>query len=130
MDRKQLGQQKLGAPVMATLEAIVDTVDQKPWADFQREPVGYYFNKMIGHWLLRLIDNALSDKQLAAVDSTDVKLLVLTLFRDMFRHDHRLLRPSTKDRKWVETLFAEIASQLQVPTARLADVGEPFELDD
>ncbi len=130
MDRKQLGQQKLGVPVMASFEALVDSVDRKSWADFQREPVGYYFNKMIGHWVLRLIDNALSDAQLAAVDSTDVKVLVLSLFRDMFRHNHCLLRPSLKDGKWVEKLFGELGDQLQVPADRLADDGQPYEIED
>src|SRR5262249_3852409 len=130
MDRKQLGQQKLGLPVMATFEAIVDTVDQKSWPDFQREPVGYYFNKMIGAWLLRLIDNALSDAQLAGVDATEVKVLVLSLFRDLFRHNHRLLRPSLESKEWVETLFSEIGHRLEIPANRLSDDGQPYELDD
>jgi hypothetical protein len=60
MERKQLGQQRLGAPISNTFNALIAAVDQKPWADFQREPVGYYFSKMIGWWLIRLIDNARS----------------------------------------------------------------------
>ena len=56
MDRKQVGQQRLGAPISDTFDALVNAVDRKPWTDFQREPVGYYFSKMIGAWLLRLMD--------------------------------------------------------------------------
>lgn len=130
MDRKKVGQQRLGAPVMATFDALVNAVDRKPWHDFQREPVGYYFSKMIGGWLLRLMDNALSDKQLQAVKPEDVTTITLLLFRDMFRHNSRLLRPATADPGWVEELFSEVAGELKLPVARLRDDGQVYELDD
>lgn len=130
MDRKQLGQEKLGTPVMTAFEAIVDTVDAKNWADFQREPVGYYFQKMIGHWLLQMADKGLSDKQLSEVKATDVKVVILCLFRDMFRHNAALLRPKTKGDSWVEPLFAELAQTLAVPPDRIRDGGQPYEIED
>ncbi len=65
---------------MAAYEALVDTADQKSWEDFNRKPVSYYFEKMIGHWLLNLMDKALTDKQLAAVEPVQVQILVLSLF--------------------------------------------------
>jgi hypothetical protein len=130
MDRKQVGQQRLGAPISDTFDALVDAVDRKQWPDFQREPVGYYFSKMIGAWLLRLMDGALSDKQLQAIASDDVKAITLLLFRDMFRHNSRLLRPESPDVSWVEELFSEIAADLKLPAARLRDDGQPYELDD
>jgi hypothetical protein len=130
MDRKHVGQQRLGAPVMATFDALVKAVDRQPWPDFQREPVGYYFSKMIGGWLLRLMDNALSDKQLQAVEPEDVTAITLLLFRDMFRHNSRLLRPATAEAGWIEDLFSEVAGQLNLPAARLRDDGQAFELDD
>lgn len=130
MDRKQVGQQRLGAPIMATFDALVNAVDRKPWPDFQREPVGYYFSKMIGGWLLRLMDNALSDEQLSTVAPEEVTAITLLLFRDMFRHNSRLLRPETPDAGWVEPLFSEVAGDLQLPVNRLSDNGRPYELDD
>jgi hypothetical protein len=130
MDRKQVGQQRLGAPVMATFDALVNAVDRKPWPDFQREPVGYYFSKMIGGWMLRLMDNALSDQHLQAVAPEDVTTITLLLFRDMFRHNSRLLRPDTADAGWVEELFSEVGDQLHLPAARLRDDGRAYELDD
>jgi len=130
MDRKQIGQQRLGAPIGDTFNALINAVDQKPWPDFQREPVGYYYSKMIGAWLLRLMDSALSDKQLQAVASDDVKVITLLLFRDMFRDNSRLLRPQTHEISWVEELFNEIAAHLQVPATRLRDDGQPYELND
>jgi hypothetical protein len=130
VDRKQLGQKKLGAPAMATFDALVGTVDEKNWADFRREPVGYYFQKMIGYWLLQMADKGLSDKQLGEVKPADVKVVVLCLFRDMFRRNAALLRPKTKGDSWVEPLFAEVAQTLAVPSERLRDGGEPYELDD
>jgi hypothetical protein len=72
MDRKQLGQQRLGEPVMAAFDGLVKAVDRQPWADFRREPVGYYFSKMLGGWFLRLADGALSDAQLAGAVRADV----------------------------------------------------------
>ncbi len=41
MDRKQVGQERLGVPILATFDALVGAVDRKPWPDFQRELVGY-----------------------------------------------------------------------------------------
>jgi len=115
---------------MATFDAIVNAVDRKPWPEFQRETVGYYFSKMIGGWLLRLMDIALSDKQLQAVSPDDVTAITLLLFRDMFRHNSRLLRPDTPDAGWVEELFSEVAGDLKLQEARLRDDGKGFELDD
>jgi hypothetical protein len=130
MDRKQLGQQQLGAPVTAAFEALVDTVDQKPWPDFHREPVGYYFSKMLGGWLLRLMDNALSDEQLRAVSPPEVSVTALLLLRDMFRHNSNLLRPDARGAPWVEELFQEVAEKLGLPGDRIRDDGQPYELDD
>jgi hypothetical protein len=59
----------------------------------------------------------------------DVKALLLLLFRDMFRHTSRLLRPETRDAAWVEELFKEVAADLQVPEARLHDDGQAYELE-
>jgi hypothetical protein len=130
MDRKQLGQQRLGEPVAAAFDALVDAVDRQPWADFRREPVGYYFSKMLGGWFLRLADGALSDRQLAGVGRADVLATSLLLLRDMFRHNARLLRPATADAGWVEPLFAEAAAAVGLPASRLADDGQLYELDD
>jgi hypothetical protein len=129
-ERKQLGQQRLGLPIHATLDALVLAVDGKSWTDVQREPARYYFDKMIGWWLLRLIDGALSDAQLQAVAPEDVKAITLLLVRDMFRHNSLLLRPQTADAGWVEELFTEVAAALQVPADRLHDDGQPYELED
>jgi hypothetical protein len=130
VDRKQLGQQRLGIPIRDTFDTLITTVDQKDWADFRREPVGYYFSKMIGRWLLQLMDSALSDAQMQAVAPEDVKVLLLLLFRDMFRHTSRLLRPETRDVAWVEELFKEVATDLKVPEVRLRDAGQAYELED
>jgi len=128
--RKQVGQQRLGAPIHATLDALVSAVDRKPWTDFQREPVRYYFDKMIGWWLLRLMDGALSDPQLQAVASDDVKAVTLLLVRDMFRHNSRLLRPQTANAAWIDELFEELAASLELPAGRLRDDGQPYEIED
>jgi hypothetical protein len=130
MNRKQVGQQRLGAPIMATFEALVNAIDRKPWPDFQREPVEYYFSKMIGSWLLRLMDSALTDKQLQAIVPDDVIAVTLLLFRDMFRHNSRMLRPNRPDTRWVEELFLEVAGDLKLPAARLHDDGRSYELED
>jgi hypothetical protein len=129
-ERKQLGQERLGAPIRDTFDALIRAVDRKPWGDFRRAPVAYYFKKMIGWWLLRLMDGALSDKQLRAVAAEDVKAITLLLFRDMFRHNSRLLRPRTPDDDWVDDLFEEVAADLELPDARLHDDGLPYEIDD
>jgi hypothetical protein len=130
MNRKQLGQQRLGAPIGDTFNALVSAVDQKQWTDFQREPVGYYFSNMIGSWLLKLMDSALSDKQMQAVAPEDVKAITLLLIRDMFRHNSRLLRPETADVAWVEDLFKEIAANIAVPASRLHDDGRAYDIED
>src|SRR5262245_10252779 len=124
MERKQHGQQRLGAPISETVNALVSAVDQKPWADFRREAAHYYFTKMIGWWLIKLIDAALSDAQLQVVAPEDVKTITVLLIRDMFRHNSRLLRPETTDARWVEDLFADVVADLELPA--LDDDGEPY----
>ena len=130
MDRMQLGQQQLGAPVMAAFEELADTIDQKPWTDFRREAVVYYFDKMMGGWLLRLLDKALSDTQLREVRRVDVSFIVLVLFRDMCRHNSSLLRPNAVDGDWIDPLFQELASKLGLPVDAMSDDGKPYELED
>ena len=130
MDRKQVGQQRLGVPVTATFDALANAVNRKPWPYFLAGPVGYYFSRMIGGWLLQLMDNALSDEQLRAVAPEEVMTITLLLLRDMFRHNSRLLRPHTPDAGWVEPLFFVVAGDLGLPAARLNDDGQPYELND
>lgn len=129
-DRRQLGQQRLGAPVMGAFEALVETIDANDWGDFRREPVRYYFDRLVGAWLLRLMDASLSDDQLAALSASQVYRLVLLLFRDMFRHNGDVLRPAAKDAAWVEHLFDDVSSRLGLPAGAMSDDRRPYELDD
>lgn len=130
MDRKRLGQERLGEPVMAAFEAVVAAVDRQPWPDLRREPVGYYFSKMLGGWLLRLADGALSDEQLDHLPRRDVLTVSLLLLRDMFRQNAGLLRSAVGNALWVDPLFREAAATAGVPADRLADGGRPSELED
>jgi hypothetical protein len=84
---------------------------------------------MIGWWLLRLMDGALSDTQLQAVAPEDVKAVTMLLLRDMFRHNSLLLRPQTADAGWVDELFEEVAADLELPAGRLRDDGQPYEIE-
>ncbi len=84
---------------------------------------------MIGAWLLRLLENALSDERLGAVVPEDVTAITLLLFRDMFRHNSDFLRPDTPDAGWVEGLFQEVAGDLKLPLFRLRDNGQAYELE-
>ena len=129
-NRKQLGQQRLGTPVMDAFGAVVDCVERERWPDFRREPVRFYYDRMVGNWLLRLMDTALSDEQLARVGAQQVYGLVLSLLRDMLRHNAALIRPEVPSAGWVDTLIGKAADSLGVPRASLADDGQPYELDD
>ena len=115
---------------MAAFDALVDAVDRQQWPDFQREPILYYFSRMIAVWLLRLMDHALSDERLCAVSPVDMTALTLLFFRDMFRHNCRLLRPDSQNADWVEELFYGLASDFNVPKAKLQDDGQPYDLED
>jgi hypothetical protein len=129
-ERRQLGQQRLGAPVMTAFEALIEAVDANSWSDFRREPVRYYFDRMIGAWLLRLMDSALSDEQLAAVPASQVYRVVVLLFRDMFRHNSDVLRPESADASWVEPLFEVVSARLGLAVQVMQDNVAPYELDD
>lgn len=130
MNRLELGQQNIGTPVMQAYESLVDTIDQTGWPDFQREPVGYYFEKMIGHWLLQLMDKALFDEQLANVDTISVSTITLLLLRDMFRHNAPILRIDAANEQWVDPLFERVAVRLGLPVAAFLTHTSPFELED
>src|SRR5689334_19599580 len=104
-ERKLLGQAKVGFPLMRTFNALVETVDAENWPDFRREPVGFYFKTARGHWVPSMIDHALTDEQLNALTDADVQVPALLLFRDLFRHQHALLRKNEPDAAWVDPLF-------------------------
>jgi hypothetical protein len=128
--RALAGQQNVGMPLMKTFGAVIDAVDAQGWEDFHREPVGRYFDLMFGQWVPRLLDRALDDEKLQSLDPLEVRVLTFVLLRDLFRHNHAILRPQQPDADWVEPLFENLADQLGIPAERLVYGVEPFELDD
>jgi hypothetical protein len=130
MDRASLGATNVAEPLTEAFDNLCAAVQRKGWADFHRQPVFYYYDRMMGNWLLQLIDNALSDAQLAAVRPAEVHRIVLLLIRDMFRHHSGLLRPAAFDGAWVEQLFQEIATGLHLPADAIKDDGTPYGLGD
>ena len=129
-DRKLLGQAKVGYPLIKTYNALIEEVDARNWPDFYREPVGYYFKTALGHWIPSMIDHSLSDQQLEALEDSDVQIPALLLLRDLFRHQHALLRKGEPDRAWIEPLFDSVAERLSLPSASLADESAPYNLED
>jgi len=130
MGRKELGQQRLGAPIGDTFNALIAAVDEKSWADFSTRA---------GRLLFQQDDRRVADQadgwrplrqKTPAVAPEDVKVVTLLLFRDMFRHTSGVLRPQTNDTLWVEPLFKEIATGLGLSPARLQDDGRPYEIGD
>lgn len=105
MSRAILGVKHVADPLTETYRALYAAVEQKAWSEFNHEPVSYYHDRMICNWLLQLIDNALSDAQLQGVQPAQVHLIVLLLFRDMFRHHSGLLRPPAGGTDWIEPLW-------------------------
>ena len=130
MDRSFLGAQRVADPVTEAYRTLYAAVERKGWTDFNWDAVSYYYDRMICNWLLQLIDNALSDAQLEAVKPAEVHLIVLLLFRDLFRHHASLLRPSDTNGAWIEPLFQEIARELRVPAEGFQDDGQPYDLVD
>ena len=121
MDRTEVGQQRVGEPISALIDAILNSIQKAAWQDFDIRPLLYYTEKMVGKWLLHYIDQSLSDRQLLAISAEEVQTPALLLIRDMFRHHSRLIRPRTQDVSWVESLFREVAAELQLPTGPLDD---------
>lgn len=130
MSRATLGAERVATPLTEAYRALYAALERKGWADGNWDPVSYYYDRMICNWLLQLIDNALSDAQLEAVQPAQVHLIVLLLFRDMFRHQRALLWPANSSADWVDPLFLEIASDLRLPVDSLQDNGQPYELED
>jgi hypothetical protein len=128
-ERKLLGQAKVGFPLIRTFNALIETVDAEDWPDFRREPVGYYFKTALGHWVPSMIDHSLTDEQLNALQDADIQLPALLLLRDLFRHQHTLLRSSEPDAAWVEPLFTKVAERLFLPSGCLQDDGKPYDLE-
>jgi hypothetical protein len=130
MSRALLGAKRVADPLTETYRTVCSAVERKRWSDFDWDAVSYYYDRMICNWLLQLIDNALSDAQLEAVKPQEVHLIVLLLFRDMFRHHGDRLRPTASNGAWIEPLFGEIAGELGVPPEDIKDNGQPYGLDD
>jgi hypothetical protein len=132
MSRAMLGAKRVADPLTEAYRALYAVVEQQAWSDFNWDPVSYYYDRMICNWLLQLIDNALSDAQLEAVKPLAVHVIVLSLFRDAFRHHAKSIRTWTAHDEWVEFLFHNVASKLNLPIDALKDDGRayPIEVDD
>ena len=114
---------------METYQALHTLLEQNAWPDFNAAPVNYYYDRMIGSWLLQLMDNSLSDEQLRAVQREDVTRIILLLFRDLFRHHSKLLRPAVANADWVETFFEDVARHLGLAEEAIKDNGRAYSID-
>lgn len=129
-DRALTGQARVGYPLIQAFKAVTETVEAQNWPDFRPEPVQFYFEKALGHWVPSMIDHTLTDEQLDAVQDEDVHVLAISLLRDLFRHQHAFLRSSEPSSVWVEPLFESIAQRLNLPPSRLQDDRVPYDLED
>lgn len=128
--RSELGKVKVGLPLWSAFETVIETVEARGWSPFRPEPVRYYFDRVLGHWVPGWIDASHPGEELEALDPDEVEIFALLLLRDLFRHCHRSLRPDVEDGGWVETLFEDVVEELELPSARFAAESQPFELED
>ena len=129
MDRAVLGAKRVADPLTESYRTLYAVIEEKAWSDFNWDPVSYYYDRMICNWLLQLIDNALSDAQLDGIKPSEVHLIVLLLFRDMFRHHTKLIRPAASNGDWVEPLFQEVAKKLHLSAEAIKDNGQPYQIE-
>jgi hypothetical protein len=110
MDRKALGQEKIGIPQMEAITEVIDRIDEIDWPDFERRYVSYYIDGMTGNHLLSQIDSALDDDALQHIDPKEVKFINLVLLRDHIRHNADVIR-TEKNHGWVDEIFDPILSK-------------------
>jgi hypothetical protein len=130
MDRARLGRRLIGEPILQTCEILFAAADAKAWPDLRREAAAYYVQRMLLAWLPQLIDGALSGDALKGVDQQEIRTLCFLLLRDAWRHSAALLRAREDDPRWVDELFTEVASQLEVPAERILDDGRAYEVSE
>ncbi len=130
--RKQLGQQKVGEPIMDVIDAMVAIMDSPRWRSIPREPLKFYGDRMLFQWLPKTLDGELTHPQLAAVDPNDVRRITVILYRDFFRHLRDRLKPADAVNwgdNWVDELWDQIAQRCGVAPQDLTRWKGPFRID-
>jgi len=126
--RVRLGQEKVGLPIMQTYEALGYTIDRKGWKRFRKQPIYYYFDRMLGQWLIESIDGCLDDAQLRELEPDESRIITLLLIRDMLRHNGEIVWWEGRSGAWIGAFFDEVAQQLDLPLDRFEDDGQPYNL--
>ena len=126
--RVRLGQEKVGLPMMQTYEALGYTVEGKGWKRFNQQPIYFYFDRMLGQWLIDTIDASLDDEQLGKLDPDESRIISLLLIRDMLRHNREIVWNGKG--QWIGPFINEIGKHLDLPSDRLADDGQAYDLQE
>jgi len=126
-DRLSLGQHKVGIPQQEVVEALIAEIDMQAWSDFNREIAMYYMDRMMFSELVKLLQSALSDENLEALDKKKIHWLNISLIRDHFRHNADLLRP-VENQAWVESLFDSLLEQFDIANSMYEEFESKFDL--
>lgn len=129
MDRKALGQQKIGLPQAEFADIFTEGALSVLGDNNKGKMILiYYLNGMLCSHLLRLMDDGLSDENLQQISPDEVKFINAVLMRDFMRHNAEHIRPN--DAAWINDICDPIIDALDISPARKAGFPQPFDLDD
>jgi hypothetical protein len=115
VDRKQLGQKKVGMPLVEVFNAFAQELSSMDGSAL--EGLEYYGRKMLFASIPMFMDQALSDAELAKVDAGAVKRVGVRLVADM-------MRQTGGDEAQIGHLLRSVTKKLKVK----AELGERFDL--
>jgi hypothetical protein len=133
--RLELGAERVGMPMWEIHAAITETCESEPFQDVRSDALEYYFEKFLGSWLPRIIEQTLSTRQLAQLDPHRVKQTAFLLLAQAARKLRNHLVPDGFPQKdsglWVERFLVQVSSAAELdPSAYSQWVLQLESLDD
>ncbi|OCG01288.1 hypothetical protein [Gilliamella sp. wkB112] len=105
-ERDLNGRDHVGYPTLQLSREIDDLVKKK--YSSIKPIIKLYKETLFFKWGPNIINNALTDEQLANLSGRNVQMVYLLLFRDMLRHVSKIVTPKYATENWSELFAQEI----------------------
>lgn len=128
IDRKELGQEKVGLPLMEAVMSVFKSVEKNNIEAFNKPVADYYIERVFYGRLLSLIDASQDDAALENLDENEVRFITLVLLRDHFRHNEDVLS-KMEGSNWIDDVFNSVFDDFSILSSKHEKFKEPFELE-
>ncbi len=128
VDRKELGQEKVGLPIMETFIYVFKTIEENTITGFNKSVADYYIDRVLSNRLIGLIDATMDDASLEKLDKNEVRFITLVLFRDHFKHNADIISEMEKT-DWIDQVFDFVFDKFSIPSSKHEKFKEKLDFE-